>query len=64
MPVLFCLLVGDLSIYVKHIDKRGPFKAEDIRAGERAVTSANSEGVDAFFDEVICSGEATLWSAE
>ena len=64
VSVLFDLFVRDLAIRLQRADVGGPFGAKDIGTRQRAITTADDERIDAFFDEVVCSSKASLWRAE
>lgn len=48
------LLWGDLALGMKGLEEGGPLGAEDVGSCEGAITTTDDEGVDAFFDEVVC----------
>ena len=62
--VLARLLLRDAALALELRDEPGPLRAEDVRAGERAVAAAHDERVDALLDHVVRRGEPALARAE
>jgi hypothetical protein len=53
-----------LTGFAELLDERGPFGAEHVGTGERAVTSANHKRVDALLDHVVCGSEPAFLRPE
>ncbi len=49
---------------VQFCDELRPFRAEDVCASKRTVTTAYSECIDSLLDQVMCSGEPAFPSTE
>ncbi len=52
VPVLACLLGGDLSLLDKLVQQGGPFLPEKICAGQRAIAADDDQAVDPVLDQV------------
>jgi hypothetical protein len=64
VAVVLGLIRGNATLVAQRRDERRPFCTENVRAGERSVTAADYERVDALFDEVVRGLQATFRRAE
>lgn len=64
MSVVRCLFLCNLVLLAQLGYKLGPFRAEYVCTGERAITTAYNERIDSLLDHVVRRSEASFPGSE